>query len=86
MSPEERQLITGLFDRINQAASAPREPEDRPDYRGARTHGDFVATLPLDAEALLADRLGQVVLAGLDGLDLRKKLHFHVLQREYLNY
>jgi hypothetical protein len=27
MSPEERQLITGLFDRINQAASAPREPE-----------------------------------------------------------
>ena len=27
MSPEERQLITGLFDRINQAATAPREPE-----------------------------------------------------------
>lgn len=31
-----------------------REPEDRPDYRGTRTHGDFVATLPLDAEALKA--------------------------------
>ena len=27
MSPEERQLITSLFDRINQAATAPREPE-----------------------------------------------------------
>jgi len=24
-----------------------REPEDRPDYRGARTHSDFVGTLPL---------------------------------------
>lgn len=27
MSPEERNLITSLFDRINQAASAPRDPE-----------------------------------------------------------
>ena len=27
MSPEERQLITSLFERINQAATAPREPE-----------------------------------------------------------
>ena len=27
MSPEERTLISNLFDRINQAASAPREPE-----------------------------------------------------------
>ena len=27
MSPEERSLISNLFDRINQAASAPREPE-----------------------------------------------------------
>lgn len=29
-----------------------REPADRPDYRGPRTHGDFVAALPLDAGAL----------------------------------
>jgi hypothetical protein len=27
MSPEERTLITSLFDRINQAATAPRDPE-----------------------------------------------------------
>jgi hypothetical protein len=27
MSPEERQLITGLFDRIRSAANAPRDPE-----------------------------------------------------------
>lgn len=27
MSPEERQLITGLFDRIRAAANAPRDPE-----------------------------------------------------------
>jgi hypothetical protein len=27
MSPEERQLITGLFDRISSAANAPRDPE-----------------------------------------------------------
>ena len=27
MSPEERQLITSLFERIHQASSAPREPE-----------------------------------------------------------
>ncbi len=27
MSPEERQLISSLFDRINSAASAPRDPE-----------------------------------------------------------
>jgi hypothetical protein len=27
MSPEERRLITGLFDRIRSAANAPRDPE-----------------------------------------------------------
>jgi hypothetical protein len=27
MSPEERQLITGLFDRVRSAANAPRDPE-----------------------------------------------------------
>jgi hypothetical protein len=27
MSPEERQLITGLFDRMRPAANAPRDPE-----------------------------------------------------------
>jgi lipoate-protein ligase A len=29
-----------------------REPADRPDYRGERTHGDFVRTLPFDAATL----------------------------------
>lgn len=29
-----------------------REPEDRPDYRGARKHGEFVTTLPLTPAAL----------------------------------
>lgn len=29
-----------------------REPEDRPEYRGGRAHGEFVTTLPLDAAAL----------------------------------
>ncbi|HDP34611.1 MAG TPA: lipoate--protein ligase family protein [Candidatus Hydrogenedentes bacterium] len=28
------------------------EPEDRPDYRGTRTHSEFVGTLPLSPEAL----------------------------------
>jgi acetylglutamate kinase len=27
MTPEERQLITGLFDRLKGAANAPRDPE-----------------------------------------------------------
>lgn len=31
-----------------------REPEDRPQYRGARTHGEFVRTLPLTAADLSA--------------------------------
>ncbi|MBI2425009.1 MAG: lipoate--protein ligase family protein [Candidatus Hydrogenedentes bacterium] len=30
------------------------EPADRPAYRGARTHAEFVGALPLDAEALKA--------------------------------
>ena len=29
-----------------------REPADRPDYRGARTHDEFVRTLPFDAATL----------------------------------
>ncbi|HPO14749.1 MAG TPA: lipoate--protein ligase family protein [Candidatus Hydrogenedentes bacterium] len=29
-----------------------REPEDRPDYRGARNHRDFVGHLPLDPDTL----------------------------------
>jgi lipoate---protein ligase len=29
-----------------------REPKDRPDYRGGRSHQDFVTTLPLSPEAL----------------------------------
>ena len=30
------------------------EPEDRPDYRGSRGHGDFVAVLPLSADVIRA--------------------------------
>ncbi|MEX2016797.1 MAG: hypothetical protein WD873_09135, partial [Candidatus Hydrogenedentales bacterium] len=30
-----------------------REPADRPEYRGARTHEDFVENLPLAREALV---------------------------------
>jgi lipoate-protein ligase A len=29
-----------------------REPTDRPDYRGARTHGEFVTALPTDPDGL----------------------------------
>lgn len=43
-----------------------REPEDRPDYRGARTHEDFVGTLPLTPEAIrgaVRDAFGAAAMA-----------------------